>query len=321
VTSGTPKLRVAFLGNAPWSVPSLDALAASEHQVVLVATRDARPAGRGHQPRRTPVAVAGERLGLPLAEVPTVKRADGFDALRSSSPDVLAVVAYGEILPPDVLEVAALIPVNVHFSLLPRWRGAAPVQRAILAGDTSTGVTTIRMTQGLDEGPILLRVRTEVGPEEDAGSLGSRLAEMGARALVETLEGLASGTLEEHPQGDAGATYAPRLGAEDRRIEWSQEASGIVRRVRALSPEPGAVTSFRGRNLKVLRAVVSDGDGDGEGGVGSMEGQVGGGAGALVVRAGDGWVELVEVAPEGRRRMSGTEFVRGQRPRAAEVLS
>lgn len=315
--SGTPKLRVAFLGNAPWSVPSLEALAASEHGVVMVATRDARPAGRGHQPRRTPVAEAGERLGLPLAEVPTVKRGDGFDALSSSSPDVLAVVAYGEILPSDVLEVAVLIPVNVHFSLLPRWRGAAPVQRAILAGDTSTGVTTIRMTQGPDEGPILMRVRTEIGAEEDAGSLGSRLAEMGARALVETLDGLASGTLEEHPQGDAGATYAPRLGPEDRRIDWSKGASQIVRRVRAFSPEPGAVTSFRGRNLKVLRAAVSGGEGD----VGAMEGQVEGRAGPMVVRAGDGWVELVDVAPEGRRRMSGAEFVRGQRPRAGDVLS
>jgi methionyl-tRNA formyltransferase len=317
VTSGTPKLRVAFLGNAPWSVPSLEALAASEHEVVVVATRDARPAGRGQQPRRTPVAEAGERLGLPLAEVPTVKRGDGFDSLRSSSPDVLAVVAYGEILPAEVLEVATLIPVNVHFSLLPRWRGAAPVQRAIMAGDTSTGVTTIRMTQGLDEGPVLLRVRTEIGPEEDAGSLGSRLAELGARALAETLDGLGAGTLEEHPQEEGEATYARRLGAEDRRIDWSQGVSEIVRRVRALSPEPAAVTTFRGRNLKVLRAAVTDGDGD----VGSMEGQIAGGAGPLVVRAGDGWVELVDVAPEGRRRMSGTEFVRGQRPRAGDVLS
>jgi methionyl-tRNA formyltransferase len=237
------------------------------------------------------------------------------------------VVAYGEILPPDVLGVAALIPVNVHFSLLPRWRGAAPVQRAILAGDTSTGVTTIRMTQGLDEGPVLMRDRTDIGPEEDAGSLGSRLADLGARALVETLDGLASGTLEEHPQGDAGATYAPRWSAEDRRIDWSQGTSEIVRQVRAFSPEPGAVTSFGGRNLKVLRAAVSereddgDGEGEGEGEVGAMEGRVGGFPGALVVRAGDGWVELVDVAPEGRRRMSGAEFVRGRRPRAGDVLS
>jgi methionyl-tRNA formyltransferase len=283
----------------------------------MVATRDARPAGRGHQPRRTPVAEAGERLGLPLVEVPTVKRDDGFDALRSSSPDVLAVVAYGEILPPDVLEVAALIPVNVHFSLLPRWRGAAPVQRAILAGDTSAGVTTIRMTPGLDEGPVLVRDRTEIGAEDDSGSLGSRLAEMGARALVDTLDALATGTLREEAQAEADATYAPRLGPGDRRIDWSQGASEVVRKVRASSPAPGAVTSFRGRNLKVLRAAVWDGERD----IGAMEGQVGSGVGPLVVRAADGWVELVDVAPEGRRRMSGTEFVRGQRPHPGEVLS
>jgi methionyl-tRNA formyltransferase len=318
VTSGTPRLRVAFLGNARWSVPSLDALAASEHRVVMVATRDARPAGRGHQPRRTAVAEAAERLGLPLAETPTVKRGAGLDAIRSSSPEVLAVVAYGEILPLEVLRLAAKLPVNVHFSLLPRWRGAAPVQRAILAGDASTGVTTMRMTEGLDEGPVLSHDATGIGREEDAGSLGSRLAEMGGRVLVETLDALASGTLEERPQHDADATYALRPRPDERQIDWSQAPGDVVRRVRAFGPEPGATTSFRGRNLKVLRAAVVDGR---QPVARSVEGQVEEHEGRLLARAGDGWVELVDVAPEGRRRMSGTEFLRGQRPRAGDVLA
>ncbi len=299
-------LRVVFLGNAPWSVPSLRSLRQSGHNVVLVATRDARPAGRGHRLRRTQVAEAAEELGIPLLEAPTVTGADEFGRLGESEPDVLAVVAYGEILPQAVLDLPRLVPVNVHFSLLPRWRGAAPVQRAILAGDRETGVTTMRMTAGLDEGPVLLRRSVAMRGDEDAGSLGARLADVGADLLVETLDALASGSVVEEPQAADAVTYAPRLRPDERTIDWTREADEIARQVRAWAPGPGATTTFRGRPLKVLRARVRPGS-DGEAP-----------KNRLFVPTGRGLLEILEVAPAGRSRMDGTEFVRGFRPSSDE---
>ena len=314
-------MRVAFLGNAPWSVPSLAALAESDHAVALVLTREPRPAGRGNRLTPTPVAEEARRLGLPLAEIATVKAGEGLEELRRMAPDVLAVVAYGEILPAEVLAVPSLAPVNVHFSVLPELRGAAPVQRAILEGLAATGVTTIRMDQGMDTGPILLHAEEAILPEDDAGSLGERLAAIGGRLLVDTVDRLAAGTLEERPQDDALATYAPKLTAEDRVIDWSEPAVEIGRRVRALSPEPGATTVFRGKVLKVLRASPgADGSwsstpvGDMSPGLAVVTGE-----GGLEIRAGDGFVGLEQVAPEGRTHMTGAEFVRGYRP-GGEIL-
>jgi methionyl-tRNA formyltransferase len=317
-------VRVVFLGNARWSVPALEAVAGSgRHQVALVVTRAPRPAGRGSRPTPTPVALAARRLGLPLAEVETVKGGSGLEALRAARPEVLAVVAYGEILPREVLEVPTVAPVNVHFSLLPALRGAAPVQRAILAGLDRTGVTTFRMDEGMDTGPVLLAAEEPILPDDDAGSLGGRLAVLGGELLVRTLDGLAAGTVVERPQDEAGATYAPKLGPEDRVIDWAEDAGAVVRRVRALAPEPGATTRFRGRVLKVLRARAGP-----EPGPSSPPAEEGVRPGTVVwasrdglaVAAGGGVVHLEEVAPEGRRRMTGAEFVRGYRPRVGEAL-
>lgn len=310
-------MRVVFLGNAQWSVPSLEAVARSGHHVALVVTRAPRPAGRGSRLTRTPVAEAAERLGLPLAEVETVKQGPGFEAIRSARPEVLAVVAYGEILPRAVLDLASVAPVNVHFSLLPALRGAAPVQRAILAGLDRTGVTTIRMDEGMDTGPILLAAQEPILPEDDAGTLGGRLAELGGRLLVETLGRLEAGTIEERPQDHGAATLAPKLTAEDRIVDWAEDAEAVVRRVRALAPEPAAVTRFRGRVLKIFRAravTAPDGAGGPPGAVALVS------TDGFAVAAGRGAVRLEEVAPEGRRRMSGAEFVRGYRPRVGERL-
>lgn len=304
-------LRVVFLGNDPWSVPALEALAQSPHRPLLVVTREPRPAGRGGRPRPTAVAEAARALGLPLREVATVKRGPGLEALREAEPDVLAVVAYGEILPPEVLEIPRLAPVNLHFSLLPALRGADPVRRAILEGLEVTGATTIRMDEGMDTGPVLLQVEERIRPEEDAGSLGGRLAARGGRLLVETLDGLASGSLEERPQGDGAASLAPRLRADEEWIDWTEPADAVVRRVRALAPDPGARTRFRGRVLKVYRAAPAEGRGEPGAVLRS---------GGLVVAAGEGAVRLEEVLPEGRRRMSGEDFARGHRPEAGERL-
>jgi methionyl-tRNA formyltransferase len=263
------------------------------------------------------VAEAARRLALPLAEVTTVKSSPGFDALTGAGADVLAVVAYGEILPQAMLDLPRLAPVNLHFSLLPELRGAAPVQWAILEGFSVTGVTTIRMDAGMDTGPILLQSEEAIDVEDDAGSLGGRLAVRGARLLVDTFDRLEAGALRPRPQDEAKATYAPKLKPEDRIIDWTQRAQLVVRRIRALAPEPGARTSLRGRAIKVLRARSAE-----------LPDAVVGPAGSVVMRsrdgfavaAGEGMVDLLEVAPEGRRRMLGSEFVRGYRPQVGEVL-
>lgn len=314
-------MRLAFLGNALWSGPPLEALAASSHELALVVTRGPRPAGRGGKPRQTPVAVAARNLALPLLEVDTVKSGPGFDALAGAEPHILCVVAYGEILPKAVLALPAAAPVNLHFSLLPELRGAAPVQRAILEGLSVTGVTTIWMDEGLDTGPILLQQEEAIDETDDAGSLGARLAAIGGRVLVDTIDRLESGSVRPRPQDEAGATYAPKLRPEEEWIDWTASPDAIVRRVRALSPAPGARTSFRSRTLKVFRASWRGLEGPlpaarqpGELVLlqGIQPACFAGGRNAVVV--------LEEVALEGRKRMSGDEFARGQRPSDGERL-
>lgn len=298
-------IRVAFLGNAAWSVPPLGALAVAPRiEVALVLTRDPRPGRRGSGPFPTPVAERARAEGLPLLETPTVRSGPGFDRLREARADVLAVVAYGELLPLDVLGLPRLGSVNLHFSLLPRWRGAAPVQRAILAGDDETGVTTMLMDAGLDSGPILERRVAAIGPQDDAGSLGGRLAELGAPLLVSSIDGLAAGTLVPRAQ-EGVATTAPKLAASDRPLSWSDDASALVRRVRALSPEPGATAVVGTTVVKILRAETVQAPSPGAGIVVAVE------AAGLVVGAGSGTVRLLEVAPAGRRRMGGGDLARG----------
>jgi methionyl-tRNA formyltransferase len=338
-------MRVVFLGNAAWSVPSLEALAASHHRPVLVLTRSARPAGRGSRLQRTPVAEAAERLGLPLMEIETVKTGPGFEALAEQAPEILVVVAYGEILPKAVLDVPSIAPVNVHFSLLPRLRGPAPVQRAILETGTDlssilpklragqrrriirerlwglTGVTTIRMDEGVDTGPILMQQEEWIRVEDDAGSLGERLARLGGSLLVKTLDGLERGTIKEQPQDESQATYAPKLAREDRLIRWAEVSSedDVLRTIPALSPEPGAETYFRGRLLKLFRASAANPEQVAERDIGPGEIMVGPN-GELLVGTMHWPVVLEEVQPEGKRRMRGTEFVRGYRPQEGEIL-
>ena len=318
-------MQTVFLGNARWSVPALEAVAGSAHRPELVLTRLPAPAGRGNRPTPTAVAAAARALGLPVREVATVREGEGFHALAEAHPDALVVVAYGEIVPRPVLNVPVLAPVNLHFSLLPELRGAAPVQRAILEGLAATGVTTIRMDEGMDTGPILLQSEEAIDPDDDAGSLGARLAAIGGRLLVDTLDRLAAGTIEERPQDDALATVAPKITAEDEVIDWSAGAERVVRQVRALSPAPGARTSFRGRILKVFKASARPLGGpvslsDPTESVGSIFGAGFSGPPVPVVSAGGRRVVVLEeVQPEGKRRMSGEEFWRGYRPQG-EVL-
>ncbi|MGH2677175.1 MAG: methionyl-tRNA formyltransferase [Actinomycetota bacterium] len=306
-------MRIVFLGSDARSVPALEAVASSGYDLAAVITRQPRPAGRGGSLRPTPVAEAARRRGLPLEETATVREGQGLERLRREAPDVLAVVAYGEILPPEVLETPRVAPVNVHFSLLPALRGADPVRRAILAGLEATGVTTIRMDEGLDTGPILLQAEEPIREEDDAGALGVRLAEMGGRLLVDTLDGLERGELRERPQDEARATSAPRLRPEEEWIVWTAPAQAVWRQVRALAPEPGARTRFRGEDLKVLRVRPVEAGGPAGSVLESSKDR-------MVVACGDGAVALEEVVPGGRNPMSGPEFARGRRPAIGELL-
>lgn len=307
-------VRVAFLGNDVWSVPSLEALhdASDRIMLTLVVTRDPRPGRRGSGPVPTPVARAARERTVPLVETPTVRSGAGLERLRAARPDALAVVAYGELLTPEVLQVAELGAVNVHFSLLPRWRGAAPVQHALLAGDERTGVTTMLIDEGLDTGPVLERVEEPVLSEDDAGTLGERLASIGAGLLVSSIEGLASGRLWGRPQSGE-ATPAPKIGASDRALDWTEPSGDLLRRIRALSPTPGATTSFRGRELKILRANAEDATGE-PGSIVRVDDT------GFAVAAGEGGLRPSVVVPAGRSRMPAADFTRGARPRVGERL-
>ena len=302
-----------FLGNDRWSVPSLRAIAASGHRVIRVVTRVPKPAGRGNALTPTPVATAAREADLPLLEVETVKEGPGLDALRADAPDVLVVVAYGEILPPRVLSLSSVAPVNLHFSLLPRFRGASPVQTALLEGVRETGVTTIVMDEGTDSGAVLLQRPEPVRPDDDAGSLGDRLAEAGAGLLVESLERLAAGDVEPTPQDESRATFTTPIRAADRILRWDAPARALVNRVRAMAPEPGASTAFRGEPLKVLRAETTDAGGE-PGTIAAVD------ADGFVVATADGGLRPLELAPAGRKRMRGADFVNGYRPAAGERL-
>lgn len=318
---GGSAIRVAFLGNDVWSVPTLRALdEAADVDLASVLTNAPRPAGRGSTLTATPVANEARARRLPLMEVDGVRSGEGLDRLGALEPDAFVVVAYGELLTAAVLDIPRLGSLNVHFSLLPRWRGAAPVQRAILEGDEATGVTVMLMDEGMDTGPILSTTEVAIGAREDAGTLGARLAELGAPLLVETLRGLAAGTIEARPQDPAAATLAPKPKPEERVIDWSEGADAIVRRVRAFSPEPGATTAFRGQPLKVLRAEThpiahAPATRSERGRLGTTEAD-----GVPCVEAVGSVVRLLEVAPAGRKRMSGAAWARGARIRSGERL-
>jgi methionyl-tRNA formyltransferase len=313
-------MRVAFLGNDPWSVPPMRALAeAPDVEVALVVTNPPRPAGRGSELTPTAVAEAARADGLPVLEVERVRNGEGFDALDTLEPDALVVVAYGEILTPDVLDIPRLGCLNLHFSVLPRWRGAVPVQRAILEGDETTGVTVMLMDEGLDTGPIVGTAETAIEPQEDAGSLGERLSALGGPLLVDALRELDAGSVQPTSQDHTAATYAPKLLPDERTLDWTQAAEAITRRVRAFAPDPGAVTTFRQGRLKVLRAEAraiggAAADGLRPGMIRIDE------SGTALIDADGGVVAIIEVAPAGRKRMSGAEWARGARIQPGERL-
>ncbi len=293
-------------------MPALGALAgAPELEVVLVVTDPPHPLGRGSATAPTPVASAARDLKMDVTEVDGIRGDHELGSLRRARPDVLAVVAYGEILTAEVLSLPPLGAINLHFSLLPRWRGAAPVQHALLAGDPTTGVTTMRMDEGLDTGPILAQRREPIAPDDDAGTLGERLASLGADLLVATLRNLEG--LTPRVQDGTAVTIAPKLSPQDRFLDWSEPAPSIERRIRALAPKPGARTRFRGRSLGVLSAEAAEASGDPADILGVDERGV-------LVAAGEGAVRLRTVVPSGRRHMPALDWANGARFAPGERL-
>lgn len=254
-------LRLVYMGSPDFSVPTLARLLEAGHQVVSVYSQPPRPAGRGHKKRPSPVHAFAEARGLPVRTPKSLKSKEEQQAFANLNADAAVVAAYGLILPKAILDAPRLGCLNVHASLLPRWRGAAPIQRAILGGDTETGVTVMQVDEGLDTGPMLLANRVPITGATTAQDLHDTLADMGAELMVAALKGLANGTLAPTPQPDTGATYARKLERDEGRLDWSLPAEQLERMVRALNPWPSVWFEYRGERIKVLAAVVETAEG------------------------------------------------------------
>jgi len=275
-------MRLAYLGTPAFAVPTLERIVAAGHEVVSVVTQPDRPRGRGQQLAQSPVKEAALRLGLPVYQPERVRKPEAVEHLRSLRTDAMVIVGYGQIIPQSIIDLAPHGIINVHASLLPKYRGAGPIQWSIIQGETRTGVTTMRIDAGLDTGDMLLKAETGIGPDENAIELGRRLAVMGADLLVRTLDELAAIVPEK--QDNAQASYAPMLKKEDGSIDWTSPVEAIHNRIRGLQPWPGAYTIFRGQRLYIWKTRIDEG--------------------RLIP---------VEVQLEGRKRMPAADFANGQR--------
>jgi methionyl-tRNA formyltransferase len=250
-------MRIAFLGTSEFAVPALQALVDAGHDVIAVYTRTPKPAGRGNKERRTPVHERADRLGLPVRTPKTLRTDEEAAAFKALDLDAAVVVSYGHILTRPFLDAPVLGCINIHGSLLPRWRGAAPIHRAILAGDTETGVTTMRMDEGLDTGPMLLAERTPIHADDTAETVHDRLAALGATLIVSTLDGLVQRSIDPTAQPAEGATYAHKLGKHESVLDWRRPAAELERKVRAFHPWPGTSFVLNGETIKVLGAALA----------------------------------------------------------------
>lgn len=310
-------MRVAFLGTGDIGVPSLKALAMDgRHEVCAVFTQPDRPAGRAMKLKPSPIKVAAEELGIPVYQPEKIRVAESLEQLAALKPEIIVVVAYGQILPKRILELPPRGCLNIHASILPKHRGASPVHAAILAGDTESGVTIMQMDEGLDTGDILHVASVSLAEGETAGSLHDRLAELAPGALVETLRLIEAGTVVPMKQDDSLATYAPKLSRKDGEIDWRQPAEEIERRIRGLTPWPGAYTYLPEGTapLKVHAAAALDGKGGGPGEILDV-------SQGLLVAAGEGAVLLREIQAPGGKRLAATDFLRGHEVRVGEKIS
>lgn len=312
-----PKLRVIFMGTADFAVPSLVVLHAAGHEIAAVVTQPDKPSGRGMQLSASPIKKAAEALSLPLFQPKRVRSEKFIESMRVLSPDVIAVAAFGQIIPQTLLDLPTLAPINVHGSLLPKWRGAAPIQRAIMAGDIAIGVTTMWMDATLDTGDVLLDEGFPIAPNDTAGTLFEKLAELGAKLLLATLTGLANGTVQRRPQNDSLVTYAAMITPEDSILKWNETAAQIDCRIRGLSPKPGVFTQYKGKRLKIWRTISTE--------YAPLEAIAGTvlatQADGIVTACGSGTVALVtEIQPDSGKRMAASEWARGARLTVGEIF-
>lgn len=303
------------MGTPEFAVPTLRALAKAGHRVLAVYTQPDRPKGRGQQPALSPVKQAAQELGLEVRQPERVRRPEVVAELQAARPDAMVVVGYGQIIPQSIIDIPPYGIINVHGSLLPKYRGAAPIQWAIARGETVTGVTTMKINAGLDTGDMLLKWETPIGPDETSVELGQRMSVAGADLLVETLRLLEAGTLDAEPQDNAQATHAPIIKKEDGLIDWNTPAQDILNRMRGFTPWPGTFTFFRGQRFHIWKASIS-GTHRPEPGVLEVHGK------SLIAGCGSGTaLELVEVQVEGRKRMPAHAFLNGNSIQGKEVFT
>ncbi len=292
-------MRLIFMGTPDFSVPALDALVAAGHEIAAVYSQPPRPAGRGQKPRPSPVAARAAALGLEIRTPATLRDPEAQAGFAALGAEAAVVVAYGLILPQAVLDATPRGAFNIHASLLPRWRGAAPIQRAVLAGDAETGICIMAMEAGLDAGPVLLRRTTAIGPRDTTGDLHDRLSALGAEAIVEALAALDA--LAPEPQPEAGVTYAAKIDKAEARIDWTRPAAEVDRHIRGLSPFPGAWCEIDGRRVKLLRSELAAGAGAPGAALDD----------ALTIACGDGAVRLLELQRAGKGAAAAGDFLRG----------
>ncbi|MFE6356604.1 methionyl-tRNA formyltransferase [Streptomyces rochei] len=308
-------MKLVFAGTPEVAVPALDALIASErHEVAAVVTRPDAPAGRGRRLVASPVAERAEEAGIEVLKPVKPRDPEFLERLREIAPDCCPVVAYGALLPRAALDVPARGWVNLHFSLLPAWRGAAPVQHALMAGDEITGASTFLIEEGLDSGPVYGTVTETVRPTDTSGDLLTRLAFAGAGLLAATMDGIEDGSLKAVPQPEEGVTLAPKITVEDARVDWAAPALRVDRVVRGCTPAPGAWTTFRGERLKLVQAVPVPDRTD------LAPGQLAAGKNNVYVGTGSYAVELLWVQPQGKKPMRAADWARGVRIAEGELL-
>jgi methionyl-tRNA formyltransferase len=307
-------MNIVFMGTSEFAVPSLEIL--NDHFTVsAVITQPDRPKGRGHRLEPTPVKQAAQLLNLPVYQFASIKDASAVETISALGPDLIVVVSYGQLIPAKVLAIPLRGCINVHASLLPRYRGAAPIQRAIMAGEKTTGVTTMFMDEGLDTGDIILQTVVDIPADMNHGTLEQILAKTGAQLLLQTIEELQAGTAQPCAQDDSQATYAAMIHAQDEIIDWNDAAGKIHNQIRALNPKPGSHTTFGGIKLKIFASRVHEQEASQAAGTFLRATQEG-----FLVQTGQGCLEVLEVQREGRKRMPAKDFVKGVRLNPGDQL-
>lgn len=303
-------LRLAFMGTPEFSVPALRALVAVGHEVACVYSQPPRAKGRGQQVQKSPVHEAAEALGIPVRTPVSLKSAEEQETFVALKLDASVVVAYGLLLPQPILDAPRLGCINIHASLLPRWRGAAPIHRALLAGDAETGITIMQMDKGLDTGGMFVKRAVPITATSTASQLHDALSALGATTIVEALPLIAAGTLKAEAQPETGGTYAVKLAREEGLIDWQDDAEALARKIRAFNPWPGAFFTARGERIKILEAVVAEGRGT----PGALLDE------SAIIACGKGALKLMRVQREGRGAVDGTAFLRGFPHKLGEAL-